>query len=185
MTAWVEGELITLLLLAVALGMDAFSLGIGLGMQGLTKREIIRVSSTIGVFHIAMPLMGMFLGIYLHHFVGDIAKTVGAILLLMLGLQMIWNALKKGDSKETLDRTVGWGLLLFAASVSIDALSVGFSLGLFEVPMGLVLALFGMIGGLMAALGLMLGSHVSHLLGEYGEVIGGLILLGFGFKFLY
>ncbi|MDB5085218.1 MAG: hypothetical protein JWN30_2104 [Bacilli bacterium] len=180
-----EGEVITLLLLAVALGMDAFSLGIGLGMQGLTKKEIIRVSFTIAVFHMVMPLTGMYLGIFFHRYVGELAKIVGAVLLIILGLQMIWNAWRVNDSTPKLDRTAGFGLLLFAASVSIDAFSVGLSLGLFEAPIGLVLAMFGVIGGLMAAIGLLIGNRVSSLLGEYGEAVGGLILLVFGLKFLF
>jgi manganese efflux pump family protein len=181
----ITGEMFTLLLIAVALGTDAFSLCLGLGMQGLTKREIARISVTIGGFHVLMPLLGMFVGISLNRVVGDLAKMFGALLLIGLGLHMIWQSFKQNQEALSLDRTAGFGLLLFSMSVSMDALSVGFSLGLFNAPVGIVVALFGVVGAFMAALGLSIGSRISRLLGEYGEIVGGAILFTLGLKFLF
>ncbi|UOF91598.1 manganese efflux pump MntP family protein [Fodinisporobacter ferrooxydans] len=177
-------QFITLLLVAIALGMDAMSLGLGIGMKGLRNVEIAKISLTIGIFHVIMPLIGMFLGLYLHKIVGDITQLFGAILLIVFGLQMLYHAIRPDHAPE-ISKTAGWGLLLFAMSVSVDALSVGFSLGLFEVHIGLVVTLFGIVGASMAAIGLAIGTRVSQLLGTYSEVLGGLILLVFGLKFLF
>ena len=38
------GQLFTLLIIALALGMDAFSLGVGIGMRGIRLRDIIKLS---------------------------------------------------------------------------------------------------------------------------------------------
>jgi manganese efflux pump family protein len=46
------------------------------------------------------------------------------------------------------------------------------------------LGLFGMFGGLMGGLGMILGKFLGHWVGNYGEALGGLILLLLGFKFL-
>ncbi len=51
------GQLFTLLIIALALGMDAFSLGVGIGMRGIRLRDIIKLSVVIAIFHIVMPLM--------------------------------------------------------------------------------------------------------------------------------
>jgi putative Mn2+ efflux pump MntP len=48
----------------------------------------------------------------------------------------------------------------------------------------LAVLLFGVFGGAMSILGLLLGRRLSHWTGEYGEAIGGIILLVFGIKFL-
>lgn len=181
------GEFFTLLLMAFALGMDAFSLGLGMGMLRLKKREILRISLTIGIFHVVMPLIGMVIGQYLAREVGDMTRWFGALLLIGLGIHMIWNSLKGdeagGESRSS--RTMGLGLVLFAMSVSVDSLSVGLSLGTFGASLGLAVALFGICGAMMAAFGLSIGSKVSHLFGEYGEAIGGAVLIGFGVKFLF
>src|ERR1700730_5420800 len=103
----------TLLIVAIALGMDAMSLGLGLGMKGLSKREITTMSLTIGVFHIFMPLLGLFLGIYLHKMVGEIAKLFGSLLLVYLGGQMIYQSFTKRETFVD-GKTSGIGLLLFA-----------------------------------------------------------------------
>ena len=182
------GEFFTLLLMAFALGMDAFSLGLGMGMLRLKRREIMRISLTIGIFHVVMPLIGMVIGQYLAREVGDMTRWFGALLLIGLGVHMVWNSLKSDDEDGGMrgsSRTAGLGLVLFAMSVSVDSLSVGLSLGTFGATLGLAVALFGICGALMAALGLSIGSKVSHLFGEYGEAIGGAVLVGFGVKFLF
>ncbi|MFC4767547.1 manganese efflux pump MntP family protein [Effusibacillus consociatus] len=179
------GELVTLLTTAVALGSDAMSLGIGLGMQKLTRREISRVSVTIGMFHVLMPLAGMAIGLFLHNLMGDIAKSIGAVLLIGLGAHMIWDAWKGDDEPVfSLTRSAGWGMMLFAMSVSIDALSVGFSFGLYDANLGLAVTLFGIVGGLMAAIGLSIGNLMGRVLGDSMEIIGGAILILFGIQFL-
>lgn len=184
-----SGELLTLLGLALALGMDAFSLGLGMGMLQLRPREIARIALTIGVFHVCMPLLGMVVGMYLSNVVGEITRWIGAILLIGLGIGMIRNSLvgKKDEHKDpraTASRTSGLGLFLFALSVSLDSLSVGFSLGTFGARIGLTVLLFGICSAALAALGLAIGGKVSHLFGEYGEAIGGGVLIAFGLKFL-
>ena len=50
------GEIVTLLLMAFALGMDAFSVGLGMGMFKLRLRQIFKIGITIGLFHVWMPL---------------------------------------------------------------------------------------------------------------------------------
>ncbi len=178
------GQFLTLLMVAFALGMDAFSLGIGVGMVGIRLQEILRVSLTIGLFHISMPLLGFFIGRYLSDLVGDIAVLVGGGILMAIGLHMLWNGFFRADETSVMS-TRGLGLFLFAFSVSLDALSVGFSFGLIEVNMLLAVCLFGLMGGMMAGVGLLVGRSVGGWLGEYSEVLGGLILFAFGLKFLF
>lgn len=177
------GQLFTLLILSVALGMDAFSLGIGVGMRGILLRDMIKVSAVIALFHIIMPLMGMFMGHYVSILLGDIAVFVGGGLLILLGSHMVYSSLK-GESALSFDHRSIWGLLLFALSVSVDSMSVGVSLGLFSSDVIVTVLLFGTIGGLMSILGLMVGRRMGSWIGEYGEALGGLILFLFGIKFL-
>jgi putative Mn2+ efflux pump MntP len=180
-TEW--GQFFTLLLMAIALGMDAFSLGIGMGMKGIRLLDIVKYSVTIALFHVLMPLMGMFMGQYVGTLLGGVAVAVGGALLVVLGAHMIYSALR-GDSVQSFNHRSLGGLVLFSAMVSIDAFSVGVSLGMFASDLLLAVLLFGLFGGLLSVLGLLLGRRVNHWAGEYGEAFGGLILLLFGIKFL-
>lgn len=181
MAQW--GQLVTILIMAFALGMDAFSLGIGMGVRGIRMWNILRVSLIIGLFHIIMPLMGMFMGKYVSTLLGNVATAAGGALLVVLGGHMLYSSLR-GNDVTLIDSRSIWGLLIFALMVSIDSFSVGVSLGMFATDIILTVVLFGLSGGIMSVMGLMLGRRVSRWVGEYGEALGGLILLVFGIRFL-
>ncbi|MFD2615488.1 manganese efflux pump MntP [Paenibacillus gansuensis] len=177
------GQWLTILIMAMALGMDAFSLGIGIGLKGVRKLDILKISTVIGIFHIIMPLMGMFMGQYMSSILGEVATSAGGGLLLLLGGHMIYNSVK-GEEARGFDHRTLWGIFVFALSVSIDSFSVGVSLGMFATDILLTVFSFGFFGGLMSVLGLLLGSRVSQSLGGYGEACGGVILLVFGILFI-
>mgnify|MGYP000577929345 CR=1 FL=1 len=176
-------ELLTVFALAVALGTDAFSMCLGLGIAGVNRRQIVMVSLTVLVFHVVMPLVGWYAGELAGSLVGRAAGIAGALLLVYLGLKMIYSAWRGGetvDPKVVLVNT--WGLLVLAASVSMDALSVGFSLGTWQVDLPLTVAIIGMVAGAMAAAGLVLGRFVGLRAGERAVAGGGVLLLAIGVR---
>lgn len=179
------GQVLTLSMIAVALGMDAFSLGIGLGMKRLSLRKVVWLSMSIGFFHVMMPLAGMMMGKYLSVVMKDIAAMVGGGLLCFLGANMLFQVLKGEKEYKTFNVNSFIGIQLFSLSVSLDSLSAGLSLGLFAADLLLAVLMFGCAGALMAAAGLYLGRFVGDWLGNYGEVLGGFILLLLGSKFLW
>jgi putative Mn2+ efflux pump MntP len=170
------------MIMAFALGMDAFSVGLGMGMYELRLRQIFKIGITIGIFHVIMPLAGMVGGRFLSEQFGSFATLIGGILLLILGVQMIWASLKTGDEKVI--TPVGFGLIIFALSVSLDSFSVGLSLGIYGARTALVLICFGVAATILTWAGLLLGRKVQGWLGHYSEALGGAILLAFGIKLL-
>lgn len=175
-------ELLALILMAFALGMDAFSVGLGMGMFQLRLKQIFKIGLTVGFFHVWMPLVGMIAGRLLSAQFGIIAVYVGGILLILLGIQMIWLSMKKDG--HTLITPFGFGLFLFAFSVSLDSFSVGLTLGIYGAKIILVLLCFGLGTIILTWLGLLIGRRVQGLLGSYSEALGGSILLIFGLRLL-
>jgi putative Mn2+ efflux pump MntP len=182
-SSWIMGQFLTILIMAVALGMDAFSLGIGIGMKGIRLLDILKISIVIGLFHVFMPLMGMFAGHYVGSLLGDVASAMGGLLLILLGSHMVYSSLR-GEAIPSFDHRTLWGLFVFSLSVSIDSFSVGVSLGMFATDVLVTVLLFGTFGGLLSIAGLLLGRHMGSWVGDYGEAFGGMILLAFGLKFL-
>ncbi|MFC0216411.1 manganese efflux pump MntP family protein [Paenibacillus chartarius] len=178
------GQIITITIMAIALGMDAFSLGLGMGMRGIRLRDILKISLVIGFFHVIMPLIGMFMGQYVSALLGNVATAAGGTLLILLGAHMVYSSIK-GESVQSFDHRTLWGLLVFSLSVSIDSFSVGVSLGMFSGDQFLTVMAFGLSGLAMSMAGLLLGRNVANWIGEWGEAIGGVILLAFGLKFLF
>ena len=177
------GELVTLLLMAFALGMDAFSVGLGMGMFRLSLRQISKIGIMIGIFHVWMPLVGMIAGRFLSEQFGAIASYLGGGLLILLGIQMVRSSFK--EEEESLIAPVGKGLLFFAFGVSLDSFSAGLTLGIYGAKTILVLICFGAVATMLTWLGLLLGRRVQGWLGQYSEALGGGILLAFGLKLLF
>lgn len=178
------GHLLAVLLMSVALGMDAFSLGIGIGLRGIRTADVLKLSTAITLFHIIMPLGGMVTGQYVSLLLGDVATSVAGALLLLLGAHMVYSSLR-GEPVYLADHRTSWGLLLFALGVSIDSFSVGVSLGMFSQHVWFTVLMFGLFGGVMSVMGLLLGRKVGRTLGGYGEAFGGAILVAFGILFLF
>lgn len=179
-----SGQLVTILMIAVALGLDAFSLGIGVGLKGIRLRHVLGMSLLIALFHTLMPLVGLVAGRYVGFLLGQVTNFAAGGLLALLGGHMIWNSFCKEEG-VSVNHTTLPGMLLFSLGVSIDSFSVGVSLGMFVNDMVLIVTSFGVVGGLMSILGLMLGRKVSGSLGEYGEMLGGVILFVFGLMFIF
>ncbi|HPZ91149.1 MAG: manganese efflux pump [Firmicutes bacterium] len=170
-------QLLPLLLLAAALGTDAMSLSVGIGLRGVTLREILRLSGVIGLFHVFMPLIGAWGGQYLGQLAGEPARWVGAAVVAFIGVRMIRDCLGNGDGDKCQYVLTGLPLLLLAASVSIDALSVGFSLGALGYNIFVAATLFGLVGAAMTAAGLLFGGRIGRSIGDRGGVLGGCVLV--------
>ena len=177
------GQLLSLLFIAVALGFDSFSLGLGIGMRGIRLLDIAKLGTVIGVFHIIMPIGGMMMGEIVSGLLGDVTHLAAGILLMLLGSHMVYNSFR-GEAAPAIDFRSTWGTLVLALSVSVDAFSVGVTLGMFAMNIWITILLFGFFGGVMSMLGLWLGRNVSRKLGEYGEACGGAILVAFGVLFV-
>ncbi|MHA6532668.1 manganese efflux pump MntP [Paenibacillus sp. BAC0078] len=182
------GQLVTVAIMAIALGMDAFSLGVGIGMKGIRLLHVLQLSLLVAFFHVLMPLLGLFTGSYVGHLLGQVTAYVAGGLLVLLGGHMVFNSFRDNESysyRHFMDHRSFWGMLLIALSVSIDSFSVGVSLGMFVNSIVLTVLAFGATGGLMSITGLLLGRRVSRGLGVYGEALGGAILLAFGLLFIF
>ncbi len=166
--------------MAGALGMDAFSVALGMGMLGLRLKQILNIGVTVGVFHVLMPLLGIVAGKMLSTYFDMIATFIGGGLLFIIGLQMVVSAFK--EEEGSMVKTTGWGLLFFAVSVSLDSFSAGLGLGMLGAQMVLTVVMMGVISMVLSWLGLLMGARFQHLIGSYGELLGGCILIGFGVK---
>ena len=182
MNIWL-GQLTTIAMIALALGFDAFSLGIGIGLKGIRYLHILRMGVIVGLFHMIMPIGGMLMGKMMSSVLGEWAVLGAGLLLILLGVHMIINSFKK-DEAPMFNYHSFWGLLLLAFSVSVDSFSVGITLGMFQLPLWLTVLLFGCFGAGMSMLGLTVGRRVGHTLGDYGELLGGIILIVFGVYFV-
>lgn len=76
------------------------------------------------------------------------------------------------------DPTRGWSLVVLSVATSLDALVVGFSLGLKEVgAIWRTSAVIGLVAGLMALTGVVVGKRLGQALGRPAEIVGAAVLM--------
>ncbi len=179
---------LSILLIAVALGMDAFSLFIGVGMQGVDSYRTGQLTLTVGILHIILPLLGIFIGQTLGAVAGEFASYLGAILLIVLGAKMIYNEFTEDEEESTgvsNQSNSTWQFVILPISVSLDSLSIGFSLGTFGVQKLLfITGTFGVVAAIMTLAGLVLGERIGHAI-DKTDLVGGAILIILGLKMLF
>ena len=97
-------DIITLLGIAVALSMDAFSVSIckGLATKTFSLKTALLCGLWFGGFQALMPLIGYFLGAQFEHFITNIDHWIAFGLLLIIGVNMIREAF--GEDETTSQR---------------------------------------------------------------------------------
>jgi len=175
----------TVLLLAGALGTDAFSLCLGLGLNGFRRRRAWMLVGLIVVLHVMLPVAGWWAGELTGRLVGRWAAYLGAAILFYLGVKMVRESLAEDQIARKPMNAGFLGLTVLAGSVSMDALSVGFTLGTAGAALLLAAGVIGLVAGLMSATAFILARRVEDWVGRRAELLGGLVLIGVGVRLLF
>ncbi len=188
--------------IAVGLGMDAMSVSAAIGVKWHGPRQKFRLAWHMGMFQFLMPILGWLGGKRLAGLVEHFGSYVAAALVFAIGAKMLYEALRSRPGaleeqaehliEERLhvtprDPTRGWSLLALSVGTSLDALVVGFSLGLRgeENSIWWVSLIIGVVAAMMALLGVILGRRVGAALGKPAEVIGAVVLMALAISFLW
>ena len=174
------------LLLAVAMAMDAFTVCLVVASSGQTQGPgpAFRLSFHFGLFQFIMPVLGWLAGAEVERLIRNYDHWIAFALLAIVGLRMIKSALGREDDLQRSDPSRGWMLVILSVAVSIDALAVGFTLGLLGISVWYPAILIGIVTGGLALVGLRIGRGLGARLGKPFEVIGGLVLVGIGVRIL-
>jgi putative Mn2+ efflux pump MntP len=188
-------DIITLLLLAVGLSMDAFAVSIckGLAMQKITLKKAGIVGLWFGGFQGIMPFIGYVLGVQFQQYIETVSSYVAFILLALIGGNMVRESLSKEEEEEN-DRLDMREMFILAIATSIDALAVGITFACVPVALTAKLSPFvnTVIGCIMIACTTgvisMAGVKIGNIFGtkykNKAEFVGGLILVLLGVKIL-
>lgn len=172
----------TLVLLSLGLAMDAFAAAVAQGAASRPSRSTaLRMSFAFGSAQAVMPLLGWALGMAFAAVMQSVAHWIAFVLLAILGLRMIREGLDRDPEAPSKDLTL-WPLLVMAIATSIDAAVAGITLPSFGAPILLACLLIGLTTSLLVYPGVFLGALLGTRVGQWAEVLGGLILIGLGAK---
>lgn len=179
-------DFFTVILIALGLAMDAFavSVGAGLALGRVTRRQAFRMSFHFGLFQFLMPIIGWLAGQTVRGYIESYDHWAAFGLLAFVGGKMIWEAFHADGKKERGDPTRGVTLLALSVATSIDALAVGLGLAMLNVNILYPSIVIGVVAAGLSALGINIGRAVGARFSHGVEIIGGLILIGIGTKIL-
>ena len=165
------------LIVAVCLGLDAFSVALSVGHTGTGPRSTFRLSFHFGLFQFLMPVIGWTLGSGLASWLTRIDHWVAFGILALIGLNMLRGAFAGEDRPVDRDQSRGWMLVGLSLAVSIDALGVGVGMGLLGMKLLRSAMIIGVTGGLMTLVGIQLSRRIAAKIGRRAEAVGGVALV--------
>ncbi|MBN2254838.1 MAG: manganese efflux pump, partial [Deltaproteobacteria bacterium] len=175
-------SLLSIILIAVGLGMDAFAVAIGTGItiKRLSFGPVFRQSFHFGLFQFMMPVIGWTAGRTVADYIRDYDHWIAFVLLACIGSKMIWDSVINGQSGAFAgkDPTRGLTLLLLSVATSIDALAVGLSLAFLDIGILYPSVVIGIVAAFMTVCGMVFGDLLGKRVGKKAGILGGLILIG-------
>lgn len=174
---------IKIFVVALSLALDVFAVSIGVGVRGVSRAAKIRIGIAFAGAEISMTLIGAGLGLLAGHLLGAIAGYLGFVALLALGTYMIVES-RRETAQSALDMSRGWGLMIAALSISLDSLGIGFSILYIGVSLPIALITIGIVSISATMAGIGLGRYFGIRIGEYAELMGGVVLALTGVAFI-
>ena len=177
-----------LLLIAVGLSMDAFSVSIckGLTTKSFSWRMALVCGLWFGGFQVLMPIVGYFLGAQFQEMIEAYDHWIAFGLLFLIGANMIREAIwgekeEEGENNASLDFKT---MFFLAIATSIDALAVGVSFACIQEKLWSSVIIIGITTFLFSVLGVKIGHEFGSKYEKSAGIIGGIILILIGLKIL-
>lgn len=170
-----------ILIIAISLSMDAFSLSLAYGTLGLKEKDINELSIVVGIYHFIMPLFGMLVGTFILKLLPINPDWIVFIVLFFIGCQMVIESFKEQEKVKKMTKIE---MLIFGLAVSIDSFSIGIGLKSMTNHYLLCALLFSFSSLFFTYLGLHLGKKVHQKIGKISTTIGGIVLILLGIIYL-
>lgn len=178
------GIIINILLVALALALDAAGVTMAIGCGTKTNiKEKFKVIFSFGFFQFLFALLGGIFGNYIDQNFFTISNYFSGAVILFLGFLLLREGYK--NNEECIYRELNFlTIIILGISVSIDALGIGFSL-LFKLNYSLILTdafIIGIVASVITAAAFKIVNYIKHIavVEKYADYIGGIILLLIG-----
>ena len=181
---------ISVLLIALALAMDAFSIALskGLGAKKVCFSDAIKLGIAFGAFQFIMPIIGFIVAGSFASFVNQFSGIISCILLCFIGAKLLYEAIKNDDSEQLNSSIDLKSLIVLGVATSIDALAVGITFAIDGNSFLTSLyycSIIGIVSLVLSFLGYFIGNKLGEKIGDKGELIGGIVLIILGIKMLF
>ena len=172
--------LLKLLAFVLPLGVDSFAMAAALGTRRPTRRQRWRLSLLFVAFEGGMPLIGLAIGAPVALAMGSTADYIAGGVLVVVGLWMVFADENEDEANDRITGVGMWSALALGASISLDELAIGFTLGLARLPVVPVIVAIAVQALVASPLGFRLGGYVSEAWREWADRLAGIVLAALG-----
>ena len=178
-----------LILIAVALSMDAFAASVckGLCMKQIRRKDALIIALFFGGFQALMPLTGWYAGLRFESSISAVDHWIAFGLLALIGGRMVREALSPDEGPSSCSNAPIKlkEILILAVATSIDALAAGITFALLPgTPILRAILLIGANTFTLSYTGDAAGSRLGSRCRFGAELAGGVILILLGTKIL-
>ena len=163
-------DIFIILIIAVSLSMDTFSLSLAYGMLKLKNSIIKQISITVGIFHFFMPLLGDFLGKYILSIINIKSTLIVGIVFLLLAIELLFSYFKEES---------------VALTVSLDSFSVGIGFSAITKYHILASFMFMIVSFCFTFFGLKMGTKLNDVLGKKAQILGITLLFILSINYIF
>lgn len=103
---------------------------------------------------------------------------------MVIGIKMIYEGIYSSDENDDRKSFSFRYLLILSIATSIDAFAVGVTFAFLNTPIIQPALIIGIVTFALSFIGFYLGKKIGHFFEGKMEILGGLILIGIGFKIL-
>ena len=177
-------DLLTVVLIAVGLAMDAFAVSIAKGIViNRDRRKIaIILASFFCVFQMLMPVIGWLVGLRSESIIMGVDHWIAFGLLAFIGAKMIYDSVRPKEKEDGNLKLLS--ILTLAIATSIDALMIGLSFAFVNVSILEPILIIGLIAFSLSLAGFFFGCGLGRVFGNRVRIVGGIILIGIGLRIL-
>ncbi len=180
---------ISLIILSLALAMDATAIAIGNGMACNGRHKLQQGLCTALAFGVAqgiMPALGYFLGQTIGDYIAAFDHWLAFFILGFLGLKMIVDCWRNRNQQDEVCLILSPRLLIVQAiATSLDALAVGISLAVMQVSIIQSATIIAAITFVCTAIGFYCGHLGRNLFKKWALAAGGIVLIIIGSRTLW
>ena len=181
-------SLYSLLVIALALSLDAFGIAICVGLNVQVKlNNKLQFILSFGFFQFLFSILGAYAGIWFNTYVTSVPNIIGEIIISLVGVVMIKEGFENKGKCPLINPKM---CIILGISVSIDAMVIGFTV-LDKLKSNLQLLEYTLIIGLvtlfMSSFAFFIAKYLKKIefVAKYADYIGGIILIIFGIKMMF
>ena len=172
------------ILIAVGLAMDSFAVSVSAGIT--TRQSLVRTAlsaaAVFGGFQGGMTILGWYAGSVVSSFLAGYGPLIAFLILAGIGIKMIYESREDGEKERPCPTGTLSVLMIMGIATSIDALFAGMGIALLGGAVLVPAVAIGVVTAILSYAGVYAGRGIGHLIGEYAEIAGGVILVGIGLK---